>query len=98
MAQEPRRTPTPEPPFTSDKDEWRRLGRDLVKELPRFVVNVAVCLAVVLIWNVVATRYPLLVAQIQGETLVMILVTAFWLLQVAVAFRSGRRRLHHSAP
>lgn len=98
MTQGSERSVPPEPiaPFTSDMDEWRQLGRDLLAALPSAVLYVVVGLALMLIWDAITSRYPS-IAQIPRDVFMPIVLTVWWLPVVIAAYRNGRRRSHHPA-
>lgn len=92
MGQRPKAAPEPEPPFTSDLDEWRAIPRDFIKGLPSLAVSVVMGVGVVLAQEWIAERYPW-IAQLPREMLWAVLLAAYWIPQVLASFRSGRHRL-----
>ena len=84
--------PEPPPAVTSDREEWRRFGREFVSELPVLIRNVVVVVVLFLLWKLMAGRYPFL-SEVPRRILLAMLVAALWSLQVMAPFRSRRRRL-----
>lgn len=85
---------------TSDLDEWRRFGREVLEGLREAIVPMFVLVSTFFIWDLAVRHYPSLtdIPRDYGELLVVMLLAAIWLVQVVGAFRSGmRRRLSSSS-
>lgn len=79
---------------SSDLDEWRQFGRDLLKGLRDAIVPVFALVSVLFLWDLAARRYPFLtgIPRDYGDLLVILLLAVMWLVHVVAALRSGRRR------
>ena len=86
--------PPPAAPATSDREKWRKFGRDAVHVLRSVALSVIVGLGVMVLWDFAAGRFPFL-SELPREVLVPlapVLVAAGWSWLMVAAFRSGRRR------
>ena len=79
---------------SSDLEEWRQLGRDLVKGLRDAIVPLFVLVLILFVWNFAVDRYPFLadIPEDYGELLAAMLLAVMWLVQVVAAYRSGKQR------
>lgn len=74
--------PKPEPAWSSDREEWHQLGRDLIKVPGDIVVPVAVSLALFYAWKLAVRLEPALADL--GKPLALIALTAYWLMHVVL--------------
>ena len=83
--------PEPEPAWTSDREEWRQLGRDLIMDVPGNLWTAAVLMALVYAGQLLTRLEPTLVDR--AKPLALIALTAYWLVHVVLgALRRARRR------
>ena len=82
------RPPEPEPAWSSDAEEWRQLGRDLIKVPGDLVVPVAVYLALFYAWYRAVRLEPALADL--GKPLALIALTAYWLVHVVLGITRRR--------
>lgn len=91
LTQGPDEVRQPEP-FISDADEWRKLGRGFVHDLPRTLINVAVIVGLTLLCDAAVSRYPFLQSTASRKIWVPILFAAAWIPNVIAAYRRGKSR------
>jgi hypothetical protein len=78
--------------WTSDADEWRKMGRGFIEGLPRIAWTIAVATACGYAWDLAVGRWPVLPEL--SRTLVLIAFTALWLRQMVSTYRQARMKYH----